>query len=143
MAADVVPISDKLRDAREQLLRRHLEAHTAGDVDAVVATFARPRMELIASGRVIEGPDALRTYLRERRRAFPDQAFEVIRHHHSDGAVVSEHWMTGTHLGELHGVEPSGKRFKVRMASIFEFDGEDLVNQRLYYDAGTIARQLA
>ncbi len=141
--ADVVPISDKLREAREALLRQHLEAHTAGDIDGVVATFARPRMELVASGRVLDGADALRSYLQERRRAFPDQAFEVICHHHSDRAVVSEHWMTGTHLGEVHGVEPSGRRFKARMASIFEFDGESLVNQRLYYDAGTIARQLA
>ncbi len=141
--ADVVPISDKLREAREGLLRQHLEAHTAGDIDGVVATFARPRMELVASGRVLDGADALRSYLQERRRAFPDQAFEVICHHHSDRAVVSEHWMTGTHLGEVHGVEPSGRRFKARMASIFEFDGESLVNQRLYYDAGTIARQLA
>jgi steroid delta-isomerase-like uncharacterized protein len=141
--ADVVPISDKLREAREALLLRHLEAHTAGDIDAVVATFARPRMELIASGRVLEGADALRAYLQERRRAFPDQSFEVICHHHSDRAVVSEHWMTGTLLGEVHGVEPSGKRFRARMASIFDFEGEALVNQRLYYDAGTIARQLA
>lgn len=141
--ADVVPISDKLRDAREQVLRRHLEAHCSGDIDAVVATFARPRMELIASGRVLDGADAVRAYLQERRRAFPDQSFEVICHHHSDRAVVSEHWMSGTHLGEVHGVEASGKRFRARMASIFEFDGEDLVNQRLYYDAGTIARQLA
>ena len=141
--ADVVPISDKLREAREQLLRRHLEAHTAGDVDAVVATFTRPRMELIATGRVLDGAEAVRTYLQERRRAFPDQSFEVICHHHCDRAVVSEHWMSGTHLGEVHGVEPSGKRFRARMASIFEFDGEDLVNQRVYYDAGTIARQLA
>jgi steroid delta-isomerase-like uncharacterized protein len=141
--ADVVPISDKRREAREDLLRRHLVAHTVGDIDAIVATFARPRMELIPSGRVLEGAEALRAYLHERRRAFPDQSFEVICYHHSDRAVVSEHWMTGTHLGEVHGVEPSGKRFRARMASIFDFDGDELVNQRLYYDAGTIARQLA
>ncbi len=141
--ADVVPISEKLRDAREELLRRHLDAHNAGDIEGVIDTFAHPRIELVASSRVLDGPDAVRTYLRDRRKSFPDQHFEVIRHHHSDGAVVSEHWMTGTHLGDLHGVEPTGKRFKARMAAIFEFEGEDLVNQRLYYDAGTIARQLA
>ena len=141
--ADVVPISDKLREARERLLRTHLEAHNSGDIDGVVATFSTPRIELIASGRVLEGAEAVRDYLEDRRRSFPDQHFEVICHHHSDTAVVSEHWMTGTHLGDLHGVEPSGRRFKARMAAIFEFDGDELVNQRIYYDAGTIARQLA
>ena len=141
--ADVVPISDKLRDAREAVLRAHLEAHNAGDIDGVLDSFERPRIELIASGRVLEGADAVRSYLEERRRSFPDQHFEVISYHHSDTAVVSEHWMTGTHLGDLHGVEPTGRRFKARMAAIFEFEGEKMVNQRLYYDAGTIARQLA
>ena len=81
--------------------------------------------------------------VQERRRAFPDQRFEVICYHHSDRAVIGELWMSGTHSGELHGVEPTGKRFRVRMASISEFDGEDLVNQRMYYDHGTVARQLA
>ena len=138
-----MPISDRLREAREELLRTHLSAHNAGDIDGVLATFSRPRIELIASGRVLEGADAVRSYLEERRRSFPDQHFEVICHHHSDDAVVSEHWMTGTHLGDLHGVDPTGRRFKARMAAIFEFDGDRLVNQRLYYDAGTIARQLA
>lgn len=141
--ADVIPISDKLRESREALLQRHLRAHNDGDVEGVLATFSRPRIELIASGRVLEGTAAVRTYLEDRRRSFPDQQFEVICHHHSDNAVVSEHWMTGTHLGDLHGVEPTGRRFRARMAAIFEFDGAELVNQRLYYDAGTVARQLA
>ena len=143
MVAEVVPISDKLREAREQVLRAHLDAHNAGDIEGVIATFGRPRIELIASNRVVEGAEEMRAYLEDRRRSFPDQHFEVICHHHSDRAVISEHWMTGTHLGDLHGVQPSGRRFRARMAAIFEFDGDQLVNQRLYYDAGTIARQLA
>lgn len=141
--ADVVPISDKLREAREAVLREHLAAHARGDLDAVVGTYREPRMELVGTGRVIEGADELRAHLAERQRAFPDQAFEVICLHHSDRAVIAELWMTGTHLGELQGVEPSGKRFKVRIATVAEFDGEDLINQRLYYDHGTVARQLA
>lgn len=141
--ADVVPISEKLRETREELLQQHLQAHNDGDVDRVLATFHRPRIELVASGRILDGADAVRAYLDDRRHSFPDQRFEVICHHHSDNAVVSEHWMTGTHLGDLHGVEPTGRRFRARMAAIFEFEGEHMVNQRLYYDAGTIARQLA
>ena len=141
--ADVVPISDKLRDSREQVLRDHLAAVTRGDDDAVVATYRHPRIELVGTGRVIDGADAVREHLQERRRAFPDQAFEVICYHHSDRAVIAEMWMTGTHLGELQGVEPTGKRFKVRVAAVCEFDGDALVNQRFYYDHGTVARQLA
>lgn len=141
--ADVVPITEKLRDAREATLRVHLDAHNAGDTAAVLATFRAPRIELIASGRVLDGPDAVATYLDERRRSFPDQRFEIISHHHSDHAVVAEMWMTGTHLGALPGVDPTGRKFRVRMAAIFDFVGAELTCERLYYDAGTIARQLA
>lgn len=141
--ADVIPISDKLRDTREAVLRGNLEALARGDVDGVVASFAHPRMELIGPGRVLDGAEAMREYLNDRRRAFPDQHFDVIGFHHSDRAVIAELWMSGTHSGEVNGVPPSGKRFRVRMASISEFDGEDLVNQRMYYDHGTVARQLA
>lgn len=141
--ADVVPISDKLREAREATLREHLDAHNRGDVDGVLATFSHPRIELIPSGRVLEGAEAVRAYLDERRRSFPDQRFEAIALHHSDDVVVSEHWMTGTLLSEVHGVEPTGKRFKARMATIFQFDDDRICCQRVYFDAGTIARQLA
>lgn len=142
--ADVVPISDKLRDARDGVLRDLLDAHNTGDIDAVLDVLGpHPRIELIASGRVVDGEDAVRRYLEDRRRSFPDQHFDVICHHHCERAVVSEQWMTGTHLGDLHGVEPTGKHFKARMAAIFEFEGTEIVSQRLYYDAGTVARQLA
>ena len=141
--AEVVPISDKLREARERVLRAHLDAHNTGDVDAILATFARPRIELIPSNRVVEGEDEVRAYLEERRRSFPDHHVEVIALHHSDQSVISEHWMSATHLGDMHGVEPSGRRFRVRMAAFYDFDGDQIVNSRHYFDAGTIARQLA
>lgn len=141
--ADVVPISGQLRAAREAVLAAHLAAHNAGDVEGVLATYRHPRVELIASGRVLDGPDEVRAYLVEQRRSFPDATFEPIHLHHCDGAVVAEHWLSGTHLGELQGMAATGRRFRVRMATVFDFDGDALVNQRTYYDRGTIARQLA
>ncbi len=142
--AEVVPISDRVRSAREDVLRAHLEAHSRGDVDGVLATFDVPRLELVPSGRVYEGADQVRAHLEDRRRSFPDQRFEIIALHHSDRVVVSEFWMSATHEGAFHGVEPTGRRFRTRMAAIFEFDDNDKIScQRLYYDAGTVARQLA
>ena len=37
----------------------------------------------------------------------------------------------------------TGKRFRCRMAAIFQFADAGLVGARIYYDTGTIARQLA
>jgi hypothetical protein len=63
--------------------------------------------------------------------------------HHANESVVAELWMSGTHLGSGPDFEASGRRFHCRTAVIFSFSGDDLVGARVYYDTGTIARQLA
>lgn len=141
--ADVVPISEKLREEREAVLHRYLEANNSGDMEGIVAAFHHPRIELVAAGRVFDGAEAVREHLEARRRSFPDQRFELIRLHHSDAAVITEHWTTSTHLGDLQDLEATGKRFRTRMAAVYEFDGDRLVCARYYYDTGSIARQLA
>ena len=90
-----------------------------------------------------DGADEVRHYYAITRGYFPDLSFEVIAVHHADDAVVCEMWMTGTHLGSGHDFEATGRRFRCRTAVIFSFDGEQLVGARVYYDTGTIARQLA
>ncbi len=141
--ADVVPISEGVRSAREALLARHLDARNRGDIDGLIATFSRPRVELIPSGRVLDGADDVRSYLEDRKRAFPDLHVEPIVLHHCVDSVVAEFWMSGTHQGTFDEVEATGRRFKIRGVSIYVFDGDRIGTQRLYYDAGTVARQLA
>jgi len=134
--------SNDLRAHREALVRRHMEAENVHDFDAVIATFAHPRYELIATGQVHDGEAAVRAYFRESRGAFPDQRNELITLHHADDAVVAEFWLLGTHRGPLMGIAPSGKEFRCRMAALCLFDGPDLVCERVYFDAGTILRQV-
>ena len=90
-----------------------------------------------------DGADEVRRYYEMIRRYFPDLRFEVIDVHHGDDAVVSEMWMSGTHLGSGPDFEATGRRFRCRTAVIFSFDGDSLTGARVYYDTGTIARQLA
>ena len=77
------------------------------------------------------------------RHYFPDLAFEVVSLHHADGAVVCEMWMSGTHLGLGHRLRGHGQAVPLPQRVIFLFDDERLVGARVYYDTGTIARQLA
>ena len=141
--ADVTSIAAKQHDQRERLLRRLLDAQNAGDVDQALACFTHPRYELVGNQRVYDGPDEVRRYYGMIRRYFPDLRFEVIDVHHGDDAVVCEMWMSGTHLGSGRDFEATGRRFRCRTAVIFTFDGEGLAGARVYYDTGTIARQLA
>lgn len=141
--ARVTPIGTKLQQLREGVLRRLLAAQNAGDTAGALACFDHPRYELIGNQRVYDGDEEVRHYYAVTRRYFPDLSFEVIEVHHADDAVVCELWMTGTHLGSGPDFEATGRRFRCRTAVIFGFTGERLVGARVYYDTGTIARQLA
>jgi steroid delta-isomerase-like uncharacterized protein len=131
-----------LREEREAVVRRHMEAENVHDYDAVIATFAHPRYELIATDRVHDGEAEVRAYFQESRSAFPDQRNELIALHHTDDGVLAEFWLLGTHRGPLMGFEPTGKEFRCRMAALFLFDGAKIVCERVYFDTATILRQL-
>jgi steroid delta-isomerase-like uncharacterized protein len=132
----------ELRAAREATVRRHMQAENVHDFDAVIATFAHPRYEIIATGQTHDGEAAVRQYFRDSRAAFPDQRNELIALHHADDAVVVEFWLLGTHRGPLMGFEPTGREFRCQMTALFIFDGAGLVCERVYFDSATILRQL-
>jgi steroid delta-isomerase-like uncharacterized protein len=131
-----------LRSEREATVRRHMEAENVHDFDTVIGTFAHPRYELVGTGQVHDGEAAVREYFRATRAAFPDQRNELIALHHADDAVIAEFWLLGTQRGPLGGLAPTGRTFRCRMAAFFLFDGAKLTCERVYFDSGTILRQL-
>jgi steroid delta-isomerase-like uncharacterized protein len=131
-----------LRAARDAVIREHMEAENRLDFDAVIATFDHPRYELIATGQVFDGEEEVRAYYATSRGAFPDQRNEIHTLRHADDAVVVEFDLLGTHLGTFVGFEPTGRAFRCRMAAIFEFAGDRIVCERVYFDASTLLRQL-
>lgn len=139
----VTPIGTKLQRRREELLQRLLEAQNSNDLTAALACFEHPRYELVGNARVYDGGDEVGRYFELTHRYFPDLHFDVIEVHHAPDAVVAELWMSGTHLGSGPDFEASGKHFRCRSAAILSFADDRLVGIRIYYDTGTIARQLA
>jgi steroid delta-isomerase-like uncharacterized protein len=139
----VTPIDARQRERREETLRTLLDAQNRHDVAACIECFAHPRYELVGNQHVYDGADEVRRYYEMTAKLFPDLGFEVIETHHSDASVVAELWMSGSHLGSREGFDATGKRFRCRMVAIFQFTGDDLVGVRIYYDTGTIVRQLA
>jgi steroid delta-isomerase-like uncharacterized protein len=130
------------RETRERLVREHMESENRHEFDVTMSTFDHPRYEIIPTGDVYDGEEAVAAYFQETRNAFPDQRNELIQLHHADDAVIAEFWLRGTHEGPLRGIEPTGKPFECRCAAFFIFEGESLVCERVYFDAATIAQQL-
>ena len=134
--------ANDLRAARDAVIREHMEAENRLDFDAAIATFDHPRYELIGTGQVFDGEEQVRRYYAGSRAAFPDQRNEIHSLRHADDAVVVEFDLLGTHLGELAGSAPTGREFRTRMAAIFEFDGDRITCERIYFDSSAILRQL-
>ena len=136
--------TDGLRARREAMVREHMESENRHDFDATMRTFAHPRYELIATGEVFDGAEAVARYYATSRATFPDQRNEVHSLRHADDAVIVEFDLLGTHRGPLRGIAATGREFRCRMIALFVFasGGDGIVCERVYFDSGTILGQL-
>lgn len=132
-----------LRDRREAIVREHMESENRHEFDVTIETFDHPRYEIVATGDVHDGEEAVRAYFAESRSAFPDQRNELLELHHMDDGVAVEFILKGTHEGELRGIPPTGRPFECRMVALFLFEEDRLVCERVYFDTATILAQLA
>jgi steroid delta-isomerase-like uncharacterized protein len=134
--------NNDLRARREATVREHMESENRHEFDVTMGTFDHPRYEIVPTGDVYDGEEAVAGYFAESRAAFPDQRNETIAIHHADDAVIVEFWLRGTHEGELRGMQPTGRSFEVRAIALFLFEEERLVGERVYFDTATILAQL-
>lgn len=129
--------AEDLAARRLDVVREHMEAENRLEFDTVIATFAHPRYELMATGRVFDGEDEVRRYFASSRRRFPDQrnADAVLRS--VDDGVLAEFDLLGTSA-------ETGRSFRSRMAALFLFaDGSDrIICERVYFDSASIAAQV-
>jgi steroid delta-isomerase-like uncharacterized protein len=130
------------REKREAIVVEHMESENRHEFDLTLQTFEHPRYELIATGDVHDGAQEVAAYFEETRTAFPDQRNELIALHHADDAVIVEAMLYGTHDGPFRGLPPTGRSFEMRFCALFLFEEDRLVCERVYFDAGTILRQL-
>jgi ketosteroid isomerase-like protein len=129
-----MPIDADERARREAIVREHMGSENEKRFDDTMATFTHPRYELIATGDVFDGKEAVAEYFRASRALVPDQRNELIALHHADDAVIVEFWLRGTPVGATP--------FECRMTAFFFFAGQGggIVCERVYWDRLSIAR---
>jgi steroid delta-isomerase-like uncharacterized protein len=135
-------VSSDVREKREAIVIEHMESENRHEFDVTLETFDHPRYELIGTGDVYDGPEEVAAYFEETRAAFPDQRNELIAMHHSDDAVIVEAMLYGTHLGSFRGLPATGRKFEMRFCALFLFNEDRLMCERVYFEPGTILRQL-
>ena len=137
-----MPPTKAMRQKREALVIEHMESENRHEFDVTMETFEHPRYELIATGDVFDGETEVYGYFDETRTAFPDQRNELIALHHADDAVIVEAMLYGTHRGSFRGLPPTGRSFESRFCAMFLFEEDRLLCERVYFDVGTVMRQL-
>ena len=93
-----IPAQLDLRQAREAIVQRHIEAEGRHDVEAALATFHTPRYEVAPLG-VSNDEAEVRNLLNTMLTGFPDWHIEPGPFRHGDDFVFVEVQMTGTHKG--------------------------------------------
>jgi steroid delta-isomerase-like uncharacterized protein len=136
-------IDDDLRQRRLAVIREHMDTEVTHEFDRTLATFnGHPRYEIMATGQVYDGDDEVMTYYRTTRTAFPDQRHANASFHVTDDGVIVEFDLLGTNLGEFYGLPPTGKSFSVPIIAVFSFDGDRVVNERIYFDSASLVTQI-
>jgi len=137
-----VELSD-LQARRDAVVTAHIDAEAVQhDVAAVLATFRQPHYEVPSMGGVFDGAAAVEGLIQSLLEGFPDFWLKESRRHHADKAVIVECVFGGTQMGVFAGIAPTQRKMEVSSALVFDFDGDGLVGERVYFDLATVFRQL-
>jgi steroid delta-isomerase-like uncharacterized protein len=129
-------------DPRVEVVNEHMRLENAHDFAGAIAAFGRPRYEVMADGTDWDGAQRVDDFLSENKTAFPDFHFDPTSVSPTADAVVVEGRFKGTHEGAWRGLPATGRTVDFPMCLIFEFEGDVMVNERLYFDIGTPLVQL-
>jgi len=147
MVSASIPANDphrNRRSARIAIVEQHVRLENAHDLDGVLSTFGETaHYDDEAWSEHYKGADGVRQFYEQLMNALPDLEIEIQRRHVSDGTVVLEVMIRGTHLGPWRGLPATGRRVELPLCGVYTFDSDDrLSGEKIYYDRGTVLRQL-
>jgi steroid delta-isomerase-like uncharacterized protein len=110
-------------------LRRMYDAINAHDLDAVAAVMADDFVDHEEIPGLAPTKEGALEFFRTTIAAFPDLRFEAEDVLVSGDKVVARARFTGTQLGELPGIPPTGNRVDVPLIDIIRFGDDGLARE--------------
>jgi steroid delta-isomerase-like uncharacterized protein len=136
--------SEGLAEAKMGVSAGSLEVFLAFIVDHDPAYYAEDAtFQIMADPEPLEGREAIAGLFGALYGgSFTDTHVE-IRSVIADGPrVVLEFVYNGTNTGEFMGLPATGERVSVPIMGIYEIEGDSITHGRIYFDMGTMMRQL-
>jgi len=124
-------------------INRHLikEAWNKGNL-TLLDEVCDPDYVLHDSTTTIHGVEGMKQYISRDRTAFPDVCFTIEEQIAEGNAAVTRFTCQGTHLGNLAGIAPTGKRITVSGMILNRFVNGRLVEAWIDFDTFGMMRQL-
>lgn len=138
------PVFKDRQSARIAIVEQHVRLENEHNLEGVLGTFGdTAKYEDEAWSELHEGRSGVRNFYSQIMKALPDLQIDVKRRHVADDAILLEVSIRGTHLGSWRGLPPTGRRVEFPLCGVYTFDADDrLAGERIYYDRGTVLRQL-
>ena len=135
---------DEKQAARIATVEQHIRLENQHDLEGVLSTFGATALyDDEPWNEHYDGRDGVRRFYRQLMTALPDLEIEVRQKYVACEAVVVEVMIRGTHLGGWKGLPATGRRVELPLCAVYTFDADDrLAGERIYYDRGTVLRQL-
>lgn len=138
------PVPKDRRSARIAIVEQHIRLENEHDLQGVLGTFGdSARYDDEPWGEHYKGRDGVSQFYTQLMNALPDLQIDVQRRHVTDDAILVEVLIRGTHLGGWRGLPATGRRIEFPLCGVYTFDADDrLAGEKIYYDRGTVLRQL-
>ncbi len=127
----------------KEAVKKELEALNRQDVEGVMAFYTQDVVfDDISLSEPLRGSQEMREFMQAMYAAFPDLHIDLGLLFGEEGIAAAEYYLTGTHLGDLGEIPPTGKTFRVKALSVYEYDGQRFTRETFYWDSASMLRQL-
>jgi len=101
-----------------------------------------PIYKVMATNATYKGKAAVAEFYTGLFEGVPDAVFDLINAFVGEEGVVEESILRGSHLGTLFGIPATGHEIALPLTIVFPILNGEILGERLYFDAATLARQL-
>ena len=131
----------------KEIADKGLAAWRARDVEGFAALYSDDAVVKAPGGAELHGREGARQFFGMWNEAMPDNDIEILNEVESGSILVQEGIFRGTHTGTLatpdgQQIPATGKTLTAPYCDVFEFSGDQIVGERLYFDQVELLTQL-